>query len=67
MAVILLGRAIRYFGEAYLGVVLGEGAGRFLRTHTWHLLAGAVALFAVLYLLLMWTERRRARATSELP
>jgi membrane protein YqaA with SNARE-associated domain len=68
VAVILLGRAIRYFGEAYLGGLLGEGAGRFLRMYTWHVLAGAVALFAVLYLLLMWTERRRrARATAELP
>jgi membrane protein YqaA with SNARE-associated domain len=60
--VIVLGRCIRYFGEAYLGVLLGEGAGRFLRMYTWHLIAGAVALFAVLYLLMMWTERRRLRA-----
>ncbi len=59
--VIVLGRCIRYFGEAYLGVLLGEGAGRFLRMYTWHLIAGAVALFAVLYLLMMWTERRRLR------
>jgi membrane protein YqaA with SNARE-associated domain len=60
--VITLGRSIRYFGEAYLGVVLGEGSWPFLRAHTWHLLAGAVALFAVLYMLLMLTERRRKRA-----
>jgi membrane protein YqaA with SNARE-associated domain len=59
--VILLGRSIRYFGEAYLGVMLGEGSGRFLRAHTWHLVGGAVALFAVLYALLMLTERRRAK------
>ncbi len=61
VAVVLLGRAIRYGGEAYLGVVLGEGSWRYLRAHTWHLLGGAVALFAVLYVLLMWTERRRLR------
>jgi len=60
--VIVLGRSIRYFGEAYLGVVLGEGSGPYLRAHTWHLVGGAVALFAVLYALLMWTERRRGRA-----
>jgi membrane protein YqaA with SNARE-associated domain len=60
--VITLGRSIRYFGEAYLGVVLGEGSWPFLRAHTWHLLAGAVALFAALYMLLMLTERRRKRA-----
>ncbi|HLY19111.1 MAG TPA: VTT domain-containing protein [Bryobacteraceae bacterium] len=62
VAVILLGRCIRYFGEAWLGAQLGEGAGHFLRAYTWHLLAGAVALFAALYLLVLWTDRRRARA-----
>jgi hypothetical protein len=41
--------------------MLGEGSGRFLRAHTWHLVGGAVALFAVLYALLMLTERRRAK------
>ena len=61
--VILLGRSIRYGGEAYLGVVLGEGSGQFLRAHTWHLVGGAVALFVALYGLLMLTERRRKRAT----
>jgi len=60
--VIVLGRSIRYFGEAYLGVRLGEGSAQFLRTHTWHLVGGAVALFGVLYVLLMLTERRRKRA-----
>jgi uncharacterized membrane protein YdjX (TVP38/TMEM64 family) len=67
--VIVLGRSIRYFGEAYLGVMLGEGSAQFLRAHTWHLLAGAVALFGVLYVLLMLTERwRRARhVEADLP
>jgi membrane protein YqaA with SNARE-associated domain len=60
--VILLGRVIRYGGEAYLGVVLGEGSGPYLRAHTWHLVGGAVALFVALYGLLMLTERRRRRA-----
>jgi membrane protein YqaA with SNARE-associated domain len=60
--VILLGRSIRYGGEAYLGVVLGERSGSYLRAHTWHIAGGAVALFAVLYGLLMLAERlRRAR------
>jgi len=57
--VIALGRSIRYGGEAYLGVRLGEGSAPFLRTHSWHLVGGAVALFAVLYALLTLTERRR--------
>ena len=67
--VILLGRSIRYFGEAYLGVMLGEGSAQFLHAHTWHLVGGAIALFAVLYVILMLTERlRRARhAGADLP
>ena len=60
--VVVLGRAIRYGGEAYLGVKLGEGSARFLRAYTWHLLGGAVVLFAVLYVLLMLTEKRRRPA-----
>jgi membrane protein YqaA with SNARE-associated domain len=59
--VIVLGRSIRYFGEAYLGVMLGERSMPYLRAHTWHLLGGALALFAVLYLLVTLTERRRRR------
>lgn len=61
IVVVVLGRSIRYFGEAYLGAILGEGSGRFLRAHTWHLVLGAVALFAVLYGAMMLTERRRKR------
>src|ERR1039457_1329347 len=60
--VIVLGRSIRYGGEAYLGVKLGEGSAQFLRAYTCHLVGGAVVLFAVLYALLMLTERRRRRA-----
>jgi membrane protein YqaA with SNARE-associated domain len=69
VCVILLARSIRYFGEAYLGMQLGEASGQFLRAHTWHLLGGAVALFAVLYAVLMLTERRRRarHAGADLP
>jgi membrane protein YqaA with SNARE-associated domain len=63
--VITLGRSIRYFGEAALGVALGEGSWKFLRAHTWHLIAAAGALFAALYLAMMWMERRRARNLLE--
>jgi membrane protein YqaA with SNARE-associated domain len=61
--VILLGRSIRYFGEAYLGVQLGEHSWQYLRAHTWHLMAGAVVLFVALYLLMVLVERRRTRST----
>lgn len=47
---ILLARTLRYGGEAYLAVHLGDGAIEFLSSHRWHLLGFAVLLFAVLYL-----------------
>jgi len=62
--VVALGRAIRYGGEAYLGVVLGEGSWRYLRAHTWQLVGGAVAMFAVLYVLVMLTGRWRRSAQA---
>lgn len=63
VAVIVLARVMRYFGEAYLGAKLGEeGAAEFFRTHTWSFIIGAVGMFLVLYALLKWTEWRRRRA-----
>jgi uncharacterized membrane protein YdjX (TVP38/TMEM64 family) len=64
LAVIALGRVIRYFGEAYLGVSLGRDSLPFLRAHTWPLIGGAVALFVLLYAAVMLNERRR-RGTGE--
>jgi membrane protein YqaA with SNARE-associated domain len=60
--VIVLGRSIRYFGEAYLGVQLGEHSWQYLRAHTWHMMAGALVLFGALYLLMVLVERRRTRS-----
>jgi membrane protein DedA with SNARE-associated domain len=62
LAVISLARVLRYFGEAYLGVLLGENAQGFLKDNAW----GIVAVLAVAALLLVvvikWFERRRATA-----
>jgi membrane protein YqaA with SNARE-associated domain len=62
LAVIVLGRVMRYFGEAYLGAKLGEGSAGFLRAHTWTLLEGSAGLFLVLYALLKLNEWRRKRS-----
>jgi len=60
LGVILAARIVRYFGEAYLGILLGENAQGFLRENAW----GIVAVLAVgalaLVLLIKWYERRRA-------
>jgi membrane protein DedA with SNARE-associated domain len=45
-------RIPRYIALAYLGAILGDMGWPWLKSHTWHLVAGAVALVAVLFLLL---------------
>jgi membrane protein YqaA with SNARE-associated domain len=65
LAVVLLARVIRYFGEAWLGITLGHQSTTFLKTHVWHFSGAAVALFAVLYALMAWRARAsRSSAAS---
>jgi membrane protein YqaA with SNARE-associated domain len=62
LAVVLLARVIRYFGEAYLGVRLGEDAHGFLLHNGWNIAGIAVAMVLVLVGLIRWRDRRRAEA-----
>jgi membrane protein DedA with SNARE-associated domain len=62
LAVVLLARVIRYFGEAYLGIQLGEDARGFLTQNAWNILAVVVAVVLVLIGLIRWYDRRRAEA-----
>ncbi len=59
IAVILAARIIRYFGEAYLGIQLGEGAEAYLRHNAWSLLGVAVAMAMGLYFAIRLSDRRR--------
>ncbi len=61
IAVILVGRLMRYFGEAWLGVELGHGAQGFLIHNGGTLAAGALGLAAVFYLVLRLSDRRANR------
>lgn len=61
MSVILVARVLRYFGEAWLGIRLGHDSTKFLTTHVFQFIGGAVALFLVLYGFVLVRERRRAR------
>jgi uncharacterized membrane protein YdjX (TVP38/TMEM64 family) len=45
-------RIPRYVALAYLGAVLGDMGWPWLKSHTWHLVVGAVVLVAVLFLFL---------------
>lgn len=57
VAVLLLARSLRYFGEAWLGVALGQASKTFLQSHAWHIGVAAVAVFVMLYLLIRLLSR----------
>ena len=61
LTVILLARAIRYFGEAYLGIQLGENAQTFLARHAWTILGIALALAGAAYVAMRMSDRGRER------
>jgi membrane protein YqaA with SNARE-associated domain len=59
LIVIVVARVIRYFGEAYLGIQLGEDAQAFLTRNAWTLVAIALACALALYWVMRLTDRRR--------
>jgi len=61
LIVILLARLPRYFGEAWLGIKLGQESPAFLKVHIWHFVIAAMALFVLLCLLVLASERWRRR------
>jgi membrane protein YqaA with SNARE-associated domain len=63
IVVILVARAIRYFGLAYLGIQLGENARYFLQHNAFAITGAAVVLTLGLVLLIKWNGRRTGNAT----
>ncbi|MDQ6664665.1 MAG: VTT domain-containing protein [Acidobacteriota bacterium] len=59
LAVTLLARVLRYFGEAWLGVTLKQQSGVFFKNHAWHFAIAAVILFAALYWIVRLSDRWR--------
>ena len=62
VGVVLLARVIRYYGEAYLGIRLGEDAHGFLTRNGWNIAGIAITMALVLVGLIRWRDRRRAEA-----
>jgi membrane protein YqaA with SNARE-associated domain len=62
LLVVVVARVIRYYGEAYLGIRLGEDAHGFLTRNGWNIAGIAVATALVLVGLIRWFDRRRAEA-----
>jgi len=65
LMVILAARLIRYFGLAYLGVIIGKNSMAWIGAHVWEFAIGAAILFVILYTLLRWRDRQRPRAVAE--
>jgi membrane protein YqaA with SNARE-associated domain len=59
LGIVLLARSLRYGGEAYLGVQLGEHSTQYLNDHKLQLVAFAAVLFVGLYLLIRLSDRWR--------
>ena len=57
LGVVVLARIIRYFGEVWLGITLGHESTGFIKAHAWQFTGYAVALFALLYGLMLWRHR----------
>jgi membrane protein YqaA with SNARE-associated domain len=60
LVVILLARIIRYFGEAWLGIQLGEDAKGFLIRNGWTICGIALAATLALVFLVRLNDRRQA-------
>lgn len=65
-AVVFSARFVRYFGEAWIGIRLGRESAKFLERHAWDFIAGAMLLFASLYLFILLRERRRGKPRRDL-
>jgi len=61
LAVVALARILRFGGDAWLGVTVGESSAGFLKAHTWYFLLAAAALFFALYLLVRLSDYWRGR------
>jgi len=61
LAVILLARGARYFGEAYLGTRLGRNAQAFLSQNAWSIAVASALVIVLLFVLVRLNDRRRNR------
>jgi membrane protein DedA with SNARE-associated domain len=64
LLVLFVARVIRYFGEAYLAVRLGEDAEGFLTRNGWTLAGVALGLAFALFFLIRAADRRKTQETS---
>jgi membrane protein YqaA with SNARE-associated domain len=63
LTVIALARLLRFGGDAWLGLVVGESSAGFLKKHSWHFVLAAIGLFLALYLLVRLNDHWRGRSS----
>jgi membrane protein YqaA with SNARE-associated domain len=59
LSVIVAARVVRYFGEAYLGMKLGQESLPWLKEHMWTMAGMALGFCIAVYLVILWQRRRR--------
>ncbi len=62
VAIVLVARIFRFFSLVWLGARMGRTPAHYLKTHTWQLVAIAVAVFLVLYTAILVKDALRRRA-----
>jgi membrane protein DedA with SNARE-associated domain len=60
--IVFIGRLLRYFGLAYLGVQMGTLPWQFVKSHGWQLAAISMGIFLVLYAAVRTKDYLRLRA-----
>jgi membrane protein DedA with SNARE-associated domain len=61
LTVILVARVVRYFGEAYVGIQLGEHSMEWFKAHVGMISLVAVLFCAIVYAVVRWRDSRVAR------
>jgi membrane protein YqaA with SNARE-associated domain len=61
LGVIVAARVLRYGGEAYLGIRLGQESMTWLKAQVWTLTVIACAFCGVVFLVARWNQRRRIK------
>ena len=64
LGVIVAARAIRFFGEAWLGIRLGADAQSFLTRNSWSMVGAALVLALVPYFIIRFAEWDRPRENA---
>jgi uncharacterized membrane protein YeiH len=61
LGVIVVARVLRYGGEAYLGIKLGQESMTWLKAQVWTLTIIACVFCGVVFLVARWNQRRRRK------